>query len=81
MVVFTGTGLLEGKYHIETDPSIKPVVHPPCRVPVALRSMLEEELSNFGRAGHHHTGDNANPVDEQYGNYDKAIYREVEDMH
>ena len=27
--VFEGIGCLEGSYHIEIDPSAKPVIHPP----------------------------------------------------
>jgi hypothetical protein len=39
--VFTGLGCLEGEYHIEIDPTTKPVVHAPHRVPVALRDGLK----------------------------------------
>ncbi len=34
--VFEGLGKLEGQYTIVTDPSVKPVVHPPRRLAVAL---------------------------------------------
>ena len=34
-------------HHIEIDPNHKPVVHPPRRVPVALRSKLKNELNRM----------------------------------
>ena len=34
-------------HHIEIDPNHKPVVHPPCRVPVTLRSKLKDELNRM----------------------------------
>ena len=34
--VFEGIGKLDGKYSIVTDKSVKPVVHPPQRLPVAM---------------------------------------------
>jgi len=34
--VFEGLGYLPGEYHIVTNDAVPPVVHPPCRVPVAL---------------------------------------------
>lgn len=45
--VFEGTGLLEGKYHIELDTSVRPVVHPPRKVPVALKQKLKKELDQL----------------------------------
>ena len=34
--VFEGLGKLDGQYHIVIDESIRPVVHPPRRLPVAM---------------------------------------------
>ena len=45
--MFEGTGKLEGEYHLELDDGVKPVVHPPCRVPVALREKLKTELDRL----------------------------------
>ena len=45
--VFEGLGLLEGSYHIEIDPAVKPVVHPPWRVPVTLKEPLKKELERM----------------------------------
>ena len=40
--VFEGLGLLEGHYLIEIGPTVKPVVHPPRRVPVTLNELLKK---------------------------------------
>ena len=45
--VFEGLGKLEGQYTIVTDPSVKPVVHPPRRLPVALIDQVQEKLDNM----------------------------------
>ena len=45
--VFQGTGCLDGKYHLTIDPDIAPVVHPPRKVPVALKEKLKVELDNL----------------------------------
>lgn len=45
--VFKGIGLFPGECTIHIDPNAVPVVHPPCRVPLALRDCLEEELQNM----------------------------------
>lgn len=42
--VFNGTGKNDGKYHLEIEEGVVPVVHPPRRVPVALKSLLKDEL-------------------------------------
>ncbi|XP_028417983.1 uncharacterized protein K02A2.6-like [Dendronephthya gigantea] len=49
--VFARTGKFDGKYVLEIDPTAKPVVHPPRRVPVALKKQLKEELSRLERLG------------------------------
>uniref|UniRef100_A0A3P9LL44 Gypsy retrotransposon integrase-like protein 1 n=1 Tax=Oryzias latipes TaxID=8090 RepID=A0A3P9LL44_ORYLA len=45
--VFTGIGLFPGECTIHLDPKATPVVHPPRRVPHALRSRLKKELENM----------------------------------
>ena len=46
--VFTeDIGQLDGEYHIKIDPTIIPVQHAPCRVPVALRAQLKAELEEM----------------------------------
>ena len=49
--VFDGIGCFEGEYHITLDPTVPPVVHYPCRVPVALREPHKEELDNLIQHG------------------------------
>ena len=49
--VFTGIGLLPGECDIETDPNVTPVVHPPRKVPIALKGKLEQELHNMESQG------------------------------
>ena len=52
--IFSGTGKVDGKYHLEIHVDAFPVVHPPRRVPVALTPQLKD-----GRTGnnspHHRT--------------------------
>lgn len=45
--VFEGTGLLEGKYHLELNENAQPVVHPPRKVPVAIKDQLQTELNRL----------------------------------
>ena len=45
--VFQGTGKLSEPYHLQIDPSAKPVVHPPRKVPLALKTALKEELDRL----------------------------------
>ena len=45
--VFEGLGCLAGNYRIEIDPTVKPVVHPPRRVPCALREDVKDELTRM----------------------------------
>ena len=49
--VFVGTGKFDGKYTLEIDPTAKPIVHPPRRVPVALKKQLKDELSRLEQLG------------------------------
>ena len=47
--VFQGLGCLDGEYHMTIDESVPPVIHPPRRVPIALRDKLREELDRMER--------------------------------
>lgn len=42
--LFVGLGCLPGHHHIQINPEISPVIHPPRRVPVALKDKIVEEL-------------------------------------
>ena len=43
---FEGVGCFQGEFHITLDPIIPPVVHPPRRVPEALRKRVKKELES-----------------------------------
>lgn len=45
--VFSGLGKLKGKYKIAVDENVNPVVHPPRKVPVALRDELKLTLDQL----------------------------------
>ena len=45
--VFEGLGKLDGKYHIVADESVKPVVHPPRRLPVAMTEHVQRKLEEM----------------------------------
>eukprot|EP00057_Strongylocentrotus_purpuratus_P027755 XP_011682229.1 PREDICTED: uncharacterized protein K02A2.6-like [Strongylocentrotus purpuratus] len=45
-----GVVKLPGQYKIELDPTVKPVVHPPRRVPVAIKERLKAELEKLVEA-------------------------------
>ena len=45
--VFEGLGKLDGQYHIVTDESIRPVVHPPRRLPVAMTERVQRKLEEM----------------------------------
>ena len=49
--LFADLGCLPGTYHINIDPNVKPVVHPPRRVPFALRHKLRAELDRMVSLG------------------------------
>ena len=49
--VFEGLGELPSEYHIVTDDNVPPVVHPPHRVPMALRDQIKEKLDEIERNG------------------------------
>ena len=48
---FKGIGCFQGDFHITLDPSVPPVVHPPRRVPEALREPLKKELDSLVEQG------------------------------
>ena len=45
--VFQGIGEFPGECNLHVDPSATPVVHPPRRVPIALRERLKQELDKM----------------------------------
>ncbi len=45
--VFTGLSCIEGEQHIKLKPDAQPAVHPPRRVPVALKNKVMEELERM----------------------------------
>jgi len=49
--VFEGLGELPGEYHIKVDPSVSPVIHAPCRVPLSLQSRLKSALDDMEQKG------------------------------
>lgn len=49
--VFEGLGCMDGQYHMKVDEAVWPVVHPPRKVPVALRDRLKEELDKLVNEG------------------------------
>lgn len=49
--VFTVLGRLTGRHHIQVDETVKPVVHAPRKVPVAIRETVEWERTRFVSEG------------------------------
>lgn len=49
--VFQGLGCLSGEHTIQIDPSVKPVIHPPRKVPLAIRDKVKEELDRMEKIG------------------------------
>ena len=45
--IFNGLGCLEGTYYIVIDESVKPVIHPPWKIPVSLHIQLKEHLKQL----------------------------------
>lgn len=45
--VFTGIGLFPGECTIHIEPNAVPVIHPPRRIPLALRDRLRDELKSM----------------------------------
>ena len=49
---FSGLGCItDVTHHIKTDPTCKPVVHPPRKVPVTIRAKVKEELARMEQLG------------------------------
>ena len=49
--MFQGTGKLEGQYKLEVKQDAQPVVHPPGRVPVALKEKLKGDVERLQDLG------------------------------
>ncbi|CAB4033737.1 retrotransposon-like family member retr-1 [Paramuricea clavata] len=50
--VFTGLGYIKGVvHHIETDPTVKPIIHTPRRVSAPLRQNVKDELDRMESLG------------------------------
>jgi hypothetical protein len=49
--VFQGLGCLEGEHEISLDESVKPVVHPPRRVPISMNERVKAELDRMEDIG------------------------------
>ena len=49
--VFEGIGCLDESFHIEINPSVEPVIHLHCRVPVTLKDPLKKELDRMVEEG------------------------------
>lgn len=45
--VFKGLSCIEGEQHVKLKPDAQPSIHPPRRVPVALRNKVKEELERM----------------------------------
>jgi len=45
--VFTGLGAMPGEYSIAVDPSVRPVIQPPRKVPLHLKAKLRAELDRM----------------------------------
>lgn len=48
---FTGLGKMNGVHHIVTDPNIKPVIHPPRKVPFTVKDKLKAKLNELIERG------------------------------
>lgn len=49
--LFSGLGCLPGTYSIKVDKNIQPVIHPPRKIPIALKDKVKEELDRMEREG------------------------------
>ncbi|XP_060084332.1 uncharacterized protein K02A2.6-like [Ylistrum balloti] len=49
--VFKGIGCMPGTYSIKVDPNVKPVIHPPRKIPIFLKERVKEELESMERQG------------------------------
>ena len=46
-ISFWGFGCLPGEYHINVDPTVKPIVNPTRRVHFALKKKIKAELNRM----------------------------------
>ena len=44
---FEGIGRFPGKYHIDTKPEVKPVIHPPRKYPIHFKEEIQAELDKM----------------------------------
>lgn len=51
--VFNGLGCKPGVHHIQIDPSVAPVIHPPRKVQIALKEKIKSELMRMESLGSH----------------------------
>lgn len=49
--VFTGLGCVPGLHHIQLNPDVTPVIHPPRKVPIALKDRIKAELDRMEDLG------------------------------
>ena len=47
--IFGEIGCLTGEHHMSLDPTVKPVIHPPRRIPISMMDKLEAELERMKR--------------------------------
>ena len=45
--VFGEIGYLQGEHHISIDPKVKPVIHPPRKIPISMLEKLKAELERI----------------------------------
>ena len=45
--IFDEIGYLKGEHHISMDPAVKPVVHPPRKIPISMLEKLKAELERM----------------------------------
>ncbi len=58
--LFKGLGHLPGEIDIKVDPTVTPVVHPPRKVPIALREPAKKELDRMEKNGYYSEANRAN---------------------
>lgn len=49
--MFTGLGCVPGLHHIQLNPDVTPVIHPPRKVPIALKDRVKAELDRMEDLG------------------------------
>ena len=51
MDLFEGLGCMPDTYSIKVDPSVKPVIHPPRKVPISMKEKVKKELLRMESEG------------------------------